>query len=217
MNSAEIGTPDVSMPVYTIGHSNHPLEHVVRLLKSRGIEAVGDVRSRPYSRHVPWFNREPFARSLREHHVKYVHLGGQLGGRSDDPGCYVDGRICYARLSRTDAFQRGLERLVEGSKRYRVALMCAEADPLDCHRTLLIAPRLVAGGVEVAHILPQGGLEPHARAMDRLLAMLEFRPDGDLFRASMRKDDLVAEAVKVQAGRVGHVGKARAGASQDEP
>lgn len=197
--------------VYTVGHSNHPLGHVVRLLKSHDIDVVGDVRSHPHSRHVPQFNREPFARSLRQHHVKYVHLGDQLGGRSDDPGCYVDGRICYERLSRTEAFRRGLARLVEGSKRYRIALLCAEADPLDCHRTLLVAPRLVAEGIEVVHILANGGLEPHAQAMDRLLAMLEFHPDEDLFRNAMRKEDLIDEAVKTQASRVGYLRKIRTG------
>lgn len=204
------GAMNTSLPVYTVGHSNHALEHVLQLLKSHDIEVVGDVRSHPYSRHVPQFDREPLARSLREHRVKYVHLGGQLGGRSSDPECYVNGRICYTRLSRTDAFRQGLGRLVEGAKRFRVALMCAEADPLDCHRTLLVAPHLVAKGFEIVHILPQGDLEPHARAMDRLLAMLEFRPDEDLLRSTMRQEDLIAEAVEMQAGRVGHMKKTRA-------
>ena len=185
--------------VLTIGHSNHPLEAFMGLLVRHRVTALGDVRSAPYSRFNPHFNRELLAAALKAKGIGYVYLGRELGGRSDDRSCYEDGRIRYDRLARTDRFREGLERVVRGAAEHRIALMCAEKEPLDCHRTLLVARALDERGMKVAHILFDGRLEPHAEAMDRLLAGFSPKPNSDLFR-----DELIAEAIARHAERVGH-------------
>src|SRR5262245_42911466 len=93
--------------IYTIGHSNHPLERFIGLLQENNITAVANVRSNPYSRHNPQYNREQLASALRDRGIAYVFVGKELGARSDDPGCYVDGKVQYGRLSQTPLFQAG--------------------------------------------------------------------------------------------------------------
>ena len=187
--------------VLTIGHSAHPVASFVALLQEHDVTAVADVRSAPYSRFNPQFNRETLARSLEAERIRYVYLGDGLGGRTDDPSCYEDGRIRYDRVAATDAFKRALARVVGGAARHRIALMCAEKEPLDCHRTLLVARALDEQGVDVAHIHSDGRLEPHAAAMDRLLDLVKL-PRDDLYRT---RDELIATAVARKEGRVAHV------------
>src|SRR5271168_1164248 len=134
-----------AMPVivFTIGHSNHSPEHFLALLQRHSITALCDVRSHPYSLRNPQFNREELKESLRPHSIKYIFLGKELGARSEDPSCYDRGKISYDRLAQTALFQQGLDRIQEGTKTHRVAIMCAEKEPLDCHRTVLVARYLV--------------------------------------------------------------------------
>lgn len=193
--------------IYTIGHSNHPIERFLSLLHGAGVDVVADVRSTPYSRFNPQFNRETLRKSLAEAGIRYVFLGEELGARSKDPSCWVDGRVSYARLAATPAFQRGLERLQAGMRDHRIALMCAEREPLECHRTLLVARQLHRAGVPVTHIRHDGTLEEHPQAMRRLLALLDL-PSQDLFRT---EDELFEEACDRQAARIAPVRRAPAG------
>ena len=194
-----------SNPVLTIGHSKHGLDFFIELLGRHRVTAVADVRSAPYSRFNPQFNRESLAGSLKTCAIEYVYLGHLLGGRSDDPTCYEDGRVRYDRVAETESFQRGLGRVVHGAANHRIVLLCAEREPLECHRTLLVAQALDERGIDVAHIHADGGLEPHAEAMDRLLDHFNLHPDGDLFRSSQPLEKLVAKAVALQAKRVAFV------------
>ena len=186
--------------VFTIGHSTHALEAFVELLQRHDVTAVADVRSAPYSRFNPQFNREPFAEALGAEGVRYAYLGNELGGRSEDPACYEDGRIRYDRVAVTESFRSGLARVVDGAARYRIALMCAEKEPLDCHRTLLVSRALDAQGVVVAHIHADGRLEPHGEAMDRLLDILKL-PREDLYRT---REELIATAVARRSERAAY-------------
>ena len=190
--------------VLTIGHSNHPIATFLGLLERGRVTALADVRSAPYSRFNPQFNREALRDALAERGVRYVYLGRELGGRSDDPACYEGGRIRYDRVARTDRFREGLARVIRGAAEHRIALMCAEKEPLDCHRTLLVARALEERGVEVAHVLADGGVEPQAAAMERLLVQSGLSPEGDLLRRQQPREELIAEAVVRRAGRVGH-------------
>ncbi len=190
--------------ILTIGHSNHTMEIFLELLTRHRVTALADVRSAPYSRFNPHFNREQFTQELEASGIKYVYLGRELGGRSDDKSCYEHGRVRYDRLARTPSFHDGLKRVVRGAEEYRVALMCAEKEPLHCHRTLLIGHKLDERGVDVAHILPDGRLESHASAMTRLLAEFNLEADDDLFRRHRPRGELIAEAIAYQAERVGH-------------
>ena len=154
--------------VYTIGHSNHTLESFLGLLNQAGVTAVADVRSAPYSRHAPHFNKDDLRVALRRDGIAYVHLGRELGGRSNDPSHYGGPHVSYRQLAKTDAFVDGLERVKEGAAKYRIALMCSEKDPLDCHRYLLVARRLAEQGIAIRHILTDGSIEEQ-EATDRRL------------------------------------------------
>lgn len=190
----------MSVTLFTIGHSTHAIGVFVALLKQHGITAIADVRSAPYSRFNPQFNREVLRHSLNGEGIEYVFLGKELGARSDDPACYERGRVQYSRLARTPAFLRGLDRVLQGAARHRIALMCAEKDPLDCHRTVLVARSLVERGTAVQHILSDGSLEPYERSMDRLLTLIGL-PQEDFFRS---REQLTAEALTRQEERIAY-------------
>jgi len=193
----------VSRPtfVFTIGHSTHPLDEFIALLKRHAVTALADVRSAPFSRFNPQFNKGALARDLKAHGIKYVFLGRELGARSDDPSCYENGRVQYGRLARTELFKRGIERVMKGAEEHRIALMCAEKEPLECHRTLLVARALDEQGLEVTHILGDGQLESHRAAMERLLSVTGL-PHDDLFRS---RGELIAEALARQEDKVAYV------------
>ena len=188
-------------PVLTIGHSTHSLEAFAALLRQHGVTALADVRSAPYSRFNPQFNREAIEQSLAAHGIKYVFMGRELGARSEDRSCYENGRVQYARLARTDLFRGGIERVVRGANEHRIALMCAEKEPLECHRTLLVARALADLGINVQHILADGRLESHEAAMERLLDVAGL-PHQDLFRS---RDVLIAEALLRQEQQVAYI------------
>jgi uncharacterized protein (DUF488 family) len=188
-------------PVLTIGHSTHSAEAFLALLRQHQVDAVADVRSSPFSRFNPQFNREALQHYLKDNGIRYVFLGKELGARSEDRSCYLDGRVQYARLAQTPLFQSGLDRVLQGAAKYRVALMCAEKEPLECHRTLLVAKALVARGQLVVHIHADGHLETHEAAMERLLKITGL-PKADLFRS---RQELLAEALARQEQRVAYV------------
>ncbi|MCY4140137.1 MAG: DUF488 domain-containing protein [Rhodobacteraceae bacterium] len=190
------------LSILTIGHSNHTMEMFLQLLDRHHVSALADVRSAPYSRFNPQFNREQLAKCLKNSRIEYVYLGRELGGRSDDPSCYEHGRIRYDRLSRTPSFHEGLKRLVRRAEEYDIALMCAEKEPLHCHRTLLVGHELnKMHGVDVTHILPDGRLEPHKDTMNRLLAKFKHLREEDWFKS---RDERISDAIAFQTERVGH-------------
>jgi len=182
----------MSRAIFTIGHSNHSIEHFLNLLNRHGIEAVADVRSSPYSRFNPQYNRENLRESLEAAGIRYVFLGKELGARSEDPSCYRDNRVQYDLLAKTPLFQSGIERVLEGADKYRIALMCAETEPLACHRTILVARELEKQDVEIRHTMADGSLETHADAMERLIRDLGLAGD-DLFITGEECWDLAYE------------------------
>jgi uncharacterized protein (DUF488 family) len=184
--------------VYTVGHSNGTAERLLGLLNQHGITAVADVRSQPYSRFNPQFNREELTSTLKTAGMGYVFLGQELGARSGDPACYRDGRAQYALIARTPVFERGIERLLAGMETFRVAILCAEKEPLTCHRTILIARYLDERGIGVRHILEDGTLEEHDASLLRLLA-LHGMQENNLF---LTKAELVALAYEKQAEQI---------------
>lgn len=164
-------------PVYTIGHSNMELEDFIELLAMHGITAVADVRSSPYSRYVPHFNCDGLRAALRENGISYVPMGEQLGARSPDFGSGASGQVDFARLAGSDGFTRGLERIVGGARGSRIALMCSEKDPLNCHRMILVCRHLRHERVTIWHIRSDGHLEPNADAEQRLMQTLKIQSD----------------------------------------
>jgi uncharacterized protein (DUF488 family) len=192
-----------SREVLTVGHSNHSMADFLSLLKQHQITALADVRSAPYSRYAPRFNKAPLVQELGRYDIKYVFLGNELGGRSDDPNCYDHGRVQYAHLAQRTSFDCGIGRIVKGATSERIVLMCTEKDPLSCHRTLLVAPPLIERGVDVQHIRSDGSLESHHSAMLRLLDMNGL-PQADLFHNT---EDLINEAMTRQEARIAYTDK----------
>lgn len=185
--------------VFTIGHSTHAQERFIGLLSRHGITVLCDVRSTPFSRVNPQFNRDALKSELPVNGIKYLFLGKELGARSDDPACYEGGKVQYDRLARTDLFHQGLTRIQEGIRRgFTIALMCAEKEPLECHRTILVSRHLVALGIDVQHIHADGKLESHAEALRRLSHLVGV-PEGDLYSSP---EDLQADAYRRQEQRI---------------
>ncbi len=176
----------------------------ISLLHKHGVHEVVDVRSSPYSRYTPHFNFDVISGTLEQKGISYTFRGGELGGRPADQSCYdADGRVLYDRIADTDLFDSSIGSLIRSADEHRVTLICAEKEPLDCHRTLLIAPALAERGVDVEHILADGSLESHDTAMNRLMGSFKLPPHGDMFRS---RNEVVADALSRQAKKVAHVG-----------
>jgi uncharacterized protein (DUF488 family) len=153
-----------------VGHSNLEIPQFLNLLKHAGVETLIDVRSRPQSGRFPQFNQVVLEKQVQYERISYLFLGEELGGRPDDPDAYLpDGRVNYRARRKSFAFGAGLERVLAELERRSVALMCAEEDPLECHRFLMICPELVARGIQPLHIRKGSRLESQEAAETRLL------------------------------------------------
>ena len=186
--------------LYTIGHSTHTAQKMVDLLRLHGITAIADVRSSPCSRMNPQFNRDSFSDLLKTCKIAYVFLGRELGARSKDRSCYSQGKVQYDLLARTHLFQDGLDRVIHGMKTHRVALLCAEKDPLTCHRAILVCRHLVTRGVVVRHIREDGRIENHEETLSRLLAEHGL-PERDLFR---NRSEMIEQAYSERGDKISY-------------
>jgi len=190
------------LTVFTIGHSNHSSERLLALLKGAGITAVADVRSIPRSRRWPHFSRARIERWLADAGIAYVFLGAELGGRPDDPALLQEGRPDYDLIAATTSFRAGLDRVLDGAGRYRIALMCAEREPLDCHRFLLVSRHLHERGVCLRHVLADGSIEPHEVTESRLLRQTGVAVDA-LFADLPPPRHAIARAYDIRSGKTG--------------
>lgn len=149
--------------VYTIGHSNHTMETVLDLLRGQSIEVLIDTRSSPFSRYAPQFNKDSLKLAVEEAGMKYGFFGRHLGGRPDDESLYdEDGRVVYSKVAKTFLFNDGLERLIQGMTKFRVALLCSEENPSICHRRLLVSRVLYEQGFAIYHIRGSGAVQSEA-------------------------------------------------------
>jgi len=195
-------TPHTPPPrLFTIGHSDHEAQHFVSLLVEHRVTAVADVRSRPYSRFAPQFNRENLAATLKGLSVSYVFMGRELGARRDEPQAYSQRKAKYDLIRRLPAYNEGLNRLRKGWQTERIALLCSEKDPLTCHRTILVCRSLRSDPVEILHILGDGSLETMQQAESRLLRMMGLAA-ADLFRDH---SELIEQAYDMQSERIAFV------------
>jgi uncharacterized protein (DUF488 family) len=184
----------------TLGHSTHPIERFIELLAVAGATAVADVRSSPYSRYSPQYSKDAFRSALADAGIAYTFLGREFGARSSDPTCYHNGKVQYARLAQSALFADGIERVMEGLKKYRIAFVCAERDPIECHRALLVSRAFVERGETVDHIHLDGSLESHASLEGRLLRLWKL-PEGDMFKS---RESFVEEAYLLQGDKVAY-------------
>ena len=195
--------------LFTIGHSGHSLDRFLKLLVVNGVTAVADVRSRPYSRFNPQFNREVLGNFLRSNRIYYVFLGDELGARRVEPECYVANKARYDRIVQLPTFQSGLTRVRNGLADHRIALMCAEKDPITCHRSILVCRHLRDGATTINHILEDGSLESGVSAESRLLGLLRL----DMPELFGSREEMVERAYDAQAEKIAYV---RSGEPSDD-
>jgi uncharacterized protein (DUF488 family) len=166
--------------IFTIGHSTNSIERFIGMLRDAQITAIADVRSSPWSRHNPHFNRPDLKSSLRSCGIDYRFYGKQLGGRPTDPSLFHGSTADYEAMARTSEFGEGLGMVLAGSAKHRLALMCSEHNPLDCHRCLLVGRALAERGAPVRHILSDGAIVSQQQIEEQLLA-LSGRSTEDFF------------------------------------
>lgn len=159
----------MTIEVLTIGHSTRDYESFLALLRQANVSAVADVRTSPRSRHFPQFNRESLKEDLRLDGIAYVFLGDELGGRPNKRELYCDGVADYEKMATDENFAKGIKRILKGAKQYRIALMCSEHNPLDCHRCLLVGRALSDRGVEVRHILSEDRIVSQHQIEEQLI------------------------------------------------
>ena len=197
--------------LFTIGHSTLEADAFVALLKENGVSAVADVRSSPYSRFSPQYNTDSLRRLLLDNQIQYVFLGEELGARRSEPECYVDDVAKYELIATTEAFARGIQRLRTGLASRRIALLCAEKDPLTCHRTILVC-RHLREDAAISHIIGPGECETQEQAETRLLSLIGL-PERDLFRS---RAELLDEAYTKQGEQIAYRRQALTGANSTE-
>jgi uncharacterized protein (DUF488 family) len=204
------------MELFSIGHSNHEIDAFMSLLKRHGITAVADVRSHPYSRFLPQFNQTSLQEFLAKEGIQYVFLGRELGARPTNRDCYIDGKALYERIAATDEFNKGIQRIQKGLKKYKISLMCAEKDPLTCHRAILVCQHLRYSDITINHILKNGDLESHEYLEDRMLLkhnLTEFsgakKVQLSLFsqNSSPTREECLRKAYKLQGNEIAYIEK----------
>ncbi len=186
------------LTILTIGHSTHEYESFLELLRRAEVTAVADVRTSPFSHHLPHFSRDSLRDNLRRDGIFYVFLGKELGGRPSHHRFYCDGVADYEKMATSDEFRKGLNRVIDGAKKYRIALMCSEQNPLDCHRCLLVGSALSKLGITVKHVLSDGRIATHLKIEEQLLE-LSGREADDLFAS---REERLSVAYRDRARKV---------------
>jgi uncharacterized protein (DUF488 family) len=193
--SGDVSRADVS-PIFTIGHSVHSDAAFLELLHRYDVTNVLDIRSSPYSRHAPQFNRQNLQRFLDTSGIRYSFGGRTLGGRPTDMALYVSGQVSYEKMAMAESFVVSVRRVAVAARSARVALLCSESDPIECHRFLLVGRALSIRAIEVQHIISDGRLESHSQAEERMISTLGLQ-QRDIFDHS----DVLMSAYRAQAAR----------------
>lgn len=157
------------MNLFSLGHSDLPINRFVSLLQGAGVTAIADVRTSPWSRRSPWFNQNSLSEELGLSDIEYRFLGDELGGRPRSPVLYRNGVADYAAMAKEPQFAIGIRRIVSGLREHSIALVCSEKDPLHCHRCLLVSRELSGRGVSTVHLDHFGGHETQQEVETRLL------------------------------------------------
>ena len=157
--------------LYTIGYSAFEPVNLIRLLNERSIGAVADVRSTPYSSRFREYNREQLQALLRRNRIHYLYLGKELGARPDKPELYSNGRADFRKMAATESFREACQRIRNGLSKMSICLLCAEKDPIQCHRTVLICHNFLKlyPAANISHILADGGIESQEQTDLRIM------------------------------------------------
>ena len=190
--------------LFTIGHSNHSLDFFLELLLSHQLSTIADVRSSPYSKYSPHFNKDVLDSVLRNANIDYTFLGRELGAQRSENDCYIEGQAKYDRIAHLPAFRRGLETVLQEVDHNRVALLCAESDPITCHRTILICRELkrICPDLKITHILGDGTEEQQEASEKRLINLHKLQPE--LFGDMTSTSGLIEKAYDLQAEKIAY-------------
>ena len=186
--------------IYTIGHSNYDANQFVTMLHAYSIEIVVDIRSAPYSKYCPQFNKETIVQILNNCGIKYLFLGKELGARPDSPECYEFNKVQFDKVKGTELFKQGMERIKDGISKRTVTLMCSEKDPINCHRTILVSRVLKEEGIEVRHILDENQTVSQNEIEEQLQKKFKLEPL--LFDPPDAKQNRIDEAYRKQEERI---------------
>jgi uncharacterized protein (DUF488 family) len=186
--------------LFTIGYSSYDIKPFIKVLRKFHISAVVDVRSSPYSQFKSDFNKEHLQTALRKHNIEYVFLGDYCGARIDDRSCYKNGKVDFNIVATTEKFQDGIGRIKNGTKSYTLALMCAEKDPITCHRFVLVCRNLLDKNFNIIHILDNGKTEIHKDSELRLLKLHRLNHP-EFFRTDLQR---LEDAYNRQADKIAY-------------
>jgi uncharacterized protein (DUF488 family) len=192
----------MSHEIYTIGYASFSISEFIDTLRKYAITALADVRSAPYSRYKQEFKKDNLNKVLAESNILYIFLGNQVGARVEDPGCFVNGKLNYGLLKESDNFRTGIDRILNGMRDYRIALMCAEKDPVNCHRMFLVCRALRSYPIEIFHILEDGSLEGQSDTEKRILQLYDL-DQPDIFRSERERVEEVYDRMCKGVGREG--------------
>ena len=199
----------MSYRLYSIGHSSQTQEEFLVLLVSYGINCIVDVRSVPASKYSPQFNQETLKWFLKSHGIQYLHFGDEFGARRTD--CLNESeQVDFEKAVETHLFQKGVERVMNGLERgFRIAFMCSEADPLECHRFSLVSRYFYDQGLDVQHILKDGTLASHAtlekEMINQFLHSRKYRlPEVDLLFGTYSQEEQRNDAYRLKNKEIGY-------------
>ncbi len=198
--------PTNNKTVYTVGHSNHDIEYFLELLQEYKIDCIVDVRSVPASSYNPQYNREPLSAFLKLHSINYLHFGKEFGARLTDSDYWdEEGRVDFRLWQKSRPFQDGVERVDMGAEKgFRIALMCSEGNPLECHRFSMISGYLEENGMEVRHILKDKKLMTNAELEQAALEKYKKKiPQPSLFEPNVDEKMQRAAAYRLHNQEVG--------------
>ncbi len=187
--------------IYTIGHSTHPVEAFLDLLKTFSINCLIDVRSIAASSYNPQYNKEPLSNFMKANGIIYLHFAEEFGARHTDPDLLDDeGKVNFELVRKSWNFKNGVERLWQGLDRgYTIALMCSESEPFDCHRFSMVSIALQKDGFEVKHILKNKTIKTNAELENQLLKKYEKKiPQPDMFQPNISVDDQLKVAYRLR-------------------
>lgn len=193
---------------FTIGHSVNDIEYFINLLKKNKINCIVDVRSTPYSKIASQYNKEILKEILKKNKITYLHFGKEFGARRKDPFLLDEnGIVDFESVRKSDIFKIGVERIKEGiKKKFKIALMCSEKEPFDCHRFALVSRGLEDNGINIHHILSDGSTISNNILEKKLIKKYNLTYDQlTLFGEYKSYKDAINEGYKLRNKDIGYI------------
>ena len=203
--------------IYTVGHSNHPIDFFLGLLQAYSVNYLVDVRSVAASSYNPQYNKEPLSNFLKNNGITYLHFAEEFGARHTDPDLLDDeGKVDFEKVRKSWLFKNGVERIWLGlDKGFTIALMCSEGEPFDCHRFSMVSIALEKDGFEVKHILKDKTLKSNTELEKQLLRKYDKKiPKPDIFQPHISADDQLKAAYRLRNKEIAYSPYTKAPAEQ---